>query len=353
MIQSPDILQHCLWKFEDPNYPLYEEDRSVTGAFLRNYQIIDRYLGEILGALDERTLLFVVSDHGFNYIEKQFFVNNWLLGEGFLSLKKNAKTFIKKALFKAGIVLMKIHKISASLGLDLSKPLAKNREKMFGGLNQWVLSLEDVDWKTSKAYAMGNMGFINVNLKGREPQGTIEPGREYEEVLDEISERLSLLKNPQTGTPLVSRILRNRDIGWSPWVSNGPDLFLVMEEYTCYPRGDYVFISNHVIDELWLVSGSHRDCGIFLSWGQGIRKGHRIEGANIMDVAPTLLGLLGSRIPVDMDGKCLLEILTEERRKGLSLRYREIASEPYKEAPLSDQEQEYLRKKLVGLGYLT
>ncbi len=352
VIQSPDILQHCLWKFEDPQDPLYEENRSVAGAFLRNYQIIDGYLGEVLDKLDERTLFFVVSDHGFNYIEKQFFVNNWLLEEGFLSLKKSTKTFIKKALFRAGIVPMKIHKISASLGLDLSKPLAQNREKVFSGLKQWFLSFEDVDWKTSKAYAMGNMGFINVNLKGREPQGTIEPGREYEEVLDEISARLSLLKDPQTGTPLVSRILRSKDISWGPWVSNGPDLFLVMEEYAYYPRGDYVFVSNRVIDELWLVSGSHRDRGIFLSWGQGIRKGHRIEGANIMDVAPTLLGVLGSRIPADMDGKCLLQILTEERRKGISLRYREIASESSTEARLSDQEQEELRKQLAGLGYL-
>ncbi len=126
-----------------------------------------------------------------------------------------------------------------------------------------------------------------------------------------------------------------------------------MKEYAYYPRGDYVFVSNRIIDDLWLVSGSHRDRGIFLSWRQGIRKGHRIEGANIMDVAPTLLGFLGSRIPADMDGKCLLEILTEERRKGISLRYRKIASESPKEAPLSDEEQERLRKQLKGLGYVT
>ncbi len=63
---------------------------------------------------------------------------------------------------------------------------------------------------------MGNMGFIKVNLKGREPQGTVEPGQEYEEVLNEISKRLSSLKDPQTGAPLVSRILRNRDVYWGP-----------------------------------------------------------------------------------------------------------------------------------------
>jgi predicted AlkP superfamily phosphohydrolase/phosphomutase len=353
VIQSPDLLQHCLWKFEDPKHPEYTENRRVAGAFLRNYQLIDRYLGEVLEGLDGRTLLFIMSDHGFNCMEKQFFVNNWLLKEGFLVLKKNTRTFIKEALFKAGIVPMKMHKISASLGIDLSKRLAENREKLFSGLNQWVLSFEDVDWKTTRAYGMGNMGFININLKGREPEGMVEPGREYDAVIQEISERLSLLKDPQTGAPLVSRVYTNKEICWGPWASEGPDLFLVMKEHAYHPRGDYVFVSNHVVDDLWLISGAHRDHGIFLSWGPGIRRGYKVAGANIMDVAPTLLGFLGSRIPVDMDGRCLSEILTEETSQRLSLRYRDDISEASKGASLSDEEQEDLRKQLKGLGYLT
>jgi predicted AlkP superfamily phosphohydrolase/phosphomutase len=201
VIQSPDLIQHCLWKFEDKGHPLYTENRHVKGAFLKSYQAIDRYLGNLLQRLDNQTLLFVISDHGFGHIEKQFFVNNWLLEEGYLALKKTTKTFFKKALFKVGVVPMRIHKLSASLGIDLSKPLAKNREKLFTGLNRWVLSLEDVNWECSKAYAMGNMGFINVNLKGREPQGVVEPGKDYEHVLDQLSEKLLQLKDPQTGHP--------------------------------------------------------------------------------------------------------------------------------------------------------
>jgi hypothetical protein len=54
-----------------------------------------------------------------------------------------------------------------------------------------------------------------------------------------------------------------------------------------------------------------------------------------------------------MDGRCLIEILTEERRRGISLQYRAAASEPSKEASLSEEEQEDLRKQLRGLGYLT
>jgi predicted AlkP superfamily phosphohydrolase/phosphomutase len=352
VIQSPDLIQHCLWKFEDIGHPQFTKHPRIQGAFLKNYQIIDRYLENLLGRLDDRTLLFIISDHGFGYIEKEFFVNNWLLEEGYLVLKKRIGTFFKKALFKMGIVPMRIHKFSASLGIDLSKPLAKNREKLFTGLNRWILSLADVDWKHSKAYAMGNMGFININLKGREPQGIVEPGREYESVVNHLSERLLALKDPQTGLPLVSRILRNQEICWGPKATAGPDLFIVMKDYAYHLRGDYLFSSNRTMEDLWLISGAHREEGILLGWGQGIRPGYQLKGATIMDIGPTILGLMGGDIPSDMDGKCLVELLTEKKRNGISIQYVSPNLEGSEETSLSEEEEEVLKKQLKSLGYL-
>lgn len=352
VIQSPDLLQHCLWRFEDKGHPYYEENDQVGGVFLKHYQLIDRYLERILEKLDDRTLLFVMSDHGFGHIEKQFFINNWLLEEGFLVLKKTPFTFLKKILFDLGIVPMGIHKFLASLGIDLSKTLARNSERVFTGLNKWVLSFEDVDWKYSKAYAMGNMGFINVNLKGREPQGIVEQGVNYERVLDEISERLSCLKDRQTGAPLVDRILRNKEMYWGPRAPQGPDLFLIVKGYAYCVRGDYLFITNRVFEDLWLISGSHRPNGILLCKGAGLKQGYRITGASIMDIAPTILGLMGGRIPEDMDGKCLVELLTEEKRKEISIQYTSSDEETSRETSMSKEEEELLRKQLKGLGYL-
>lgn len=352
VIQSPDLLQHCLWRFEDTGHPLYKENRQVRGSFLKHYQLIDRYLGRILEKLDDQTLLFVVSDHGFGHIEKQFFINNWLLEEGFLVLKKTPSTFIKKAIFDMGIVPMKIHKLLASVGIDLSKPLAKNSEKVLTGLNKWILSFEDVDWNRSQAYAMGNMGFINVNLKGREPQGIVEQGADHERVLDEISERLSCLSDPQTGTHLVNRILRNKEMCWGPRASQGPDLFLIVKDYAYCVRGDYLFITNRVFEDLWLISGSHRPNGILLCKGAGLKQGHLITGASIMDIGPTILGLMEGLIPEDMDGKFLLELLTEEKRKEISIQYISSDANASEETFLSEEEEELVRKQLKGLGYL-
>lgn len=352
VIQSTDLVQHCLWKFEDRDHPLFTEHPRVQGAFLKNYQAIDRYLESLLRELDNRTLLFIISDHGFGYIEKEFFVNNWLMEEGYLVLKKQTTTFLKKALFKMGIVPMRIHKLSAALGIDLSKPLAKNREKLFTGLNRWILSLADVDWGRSKAYAMGNMGFINVNLRGREPQGIVEPGRDYEALLDNISERLLKLRDPQSGLPLVSRILRNQEICWGPKAPEGPDLFVVMKDYAYHLRGDFLFSSHRTVEDLWLISGAHREEGILLIWGQGVRSGYRLSGATIMDIGPTILGLMGGQIPNDMDGTCLMELLTEEKRNEMSIQYVSSEMEGPEETSLSAEEEEVLKKQLKNLGYL-
>lgn len=352
VIQSPDLIQHCLWKFEDRRHPQYTDHPRVRGAILKNYQAIDRYLNTLLERMDDRTLLFIISDHGFGPIEKEFFVNNWLLEEGYLVLKKGIKTRFKKALFKMGVVPMRFHRLTASIGLDLSKPLARNRDKLFTGLNRWVLSLADVDWKRSRAYAMGNMGFININLKGREPQGIVEPGRDYETLLEDISERLLKLRDPQTGSPLVSRILRNRDLCWGPMASEGPDLFVVMKEYAYHLRGDFLFASHRMIEDLWLINAAHREEGILLSWGRGIRPGYQIHGATIMDLGPTILGLMSGEIPEDMDGNFLSEILTDEKRNEVSLRYVSSEQECLEKTSLSPEEEEVLKRQLKGLGYL-
>lgn len=352
VIQSPDLLQHCLWKFEDKGHPFYQENKRVRGAFLKHYQLIDRYLEGVLEKLDDQTLLLVISDHGFGHIEKQFIINNWLLQEGFLVLKKELFTHAKKILFNMGLVPMRIHKLLTSLGLDLSKPLAKNNERLIAGLNKWILSFEDVDWNLTKAYAMGNMGFINVNLKGREPYGIVDQGTSYERVLDEISERLFSLKESHTGIRLVDRILKSKEMYWGPRASEGPDLYLIVKGYAYCVRGDYLFFTNRVFEDLWLISGSHRPNGILLGKGPGLKKNYRIHGANIMDIGPTILGLMEGLIAEDMDGKCLMEILTEEKRKGLSIRYVSSDANPPQEISLSKEEEELLRKQLKNLGYL-
>jgi predicted AlkP superfamily phosphohydrolase/phosphomutase len=345
VFQSPDILQHCLWK--DLNHPV------LGGAFLRLYEKIDGYLGRLFSLLDEQTILLILSDHGFGDLKKQIFLNTWLLSQGFLRLKPNWMGKIKKALFNMGLVPMKMHQLSVRLGMDFSDKMMENKKSLFSFLGRVVLSMEDVDWERTKAYAMGNMGYISINLQGREPRGSVKPGDDYRNTLNEIMKSLYDLKDPETGEPIIDHIFLREELYSGPHLSDAPDLLPVPREFKYHLRGDYIFISNHAIEKFWLISGGHRPKGIFAAAGKPVKKGLRVEGKRIMDIAPTILTYMGVPIPFDMDGKPMLDLFAEEFSITQLPQYTEPSQElPLDEKILSEEDQEEIRKRLRSLGYV-
>lgn len=345
VFQSPDLLQHCLWK--DLGHPF------LGRAFLNLYQKIDRYLGKLLSALDGQTMLLILSDHGFGDLKKQVFLNTWLLLKGFLRLKPTLTGKMKKAIFDMGIVPMKIHQLSARLGMDLSNELMENRDSLFSFLGNVTLSFEDVDWDRTRAYAMGNMSYIFVNLQGREPKGCVKHGRDYQKTLEEIEDQLYQMKDPETNEPIIEQVYRREDLYSGPHLPKAPDLFPMPKEFRYHLRGDYLFMSNHWIEKLWLISGFHRAKGILMAMGPNVRKGHRVEGKRILDIAPTVLSLMGVPIPSDMDGQCLFDLFEEDfSEKMAPLYYQSGQEEKPEERNLSDEEQKEIRRRLKGLGYI-
>jgi predicted AlkP superfamily phosphohydrolase/phosphomutase len=345
VFQTPDLLQHCLWK--DLHHP-------VNGkAFLDQYRKIDGYLGTLLSSLDDRTLLFILSDHGFGGLKKQVFLNTWLLSKGFLKLRSTWTGKIKEAVFRLGLVPMKLHQLSVRLGMDMSDELMENRDRLFSFLGNITLSFKDVDWENTRAYAMGNMGYICINLKGREPSGCVNPGEDYQDLLREITKELYALRDPETDEPIIDHVFFKKDIFSGPFISDAPDLFPVPHEFNYHLRGDNLFLSNHWIEKFWLISGFHRTHGIFLATGQPIKKGQKIEGSKIIDIAPTLLTLLGIPIPSDVDGRHLSGLFKEEfSEKIIPLFKTPIEKLNPTERVLSDGEQAEIRKKLKSLGYI-
>jgi hypothetical protein len=90
---------------------------------------------------------------------------------------------------------------------------------------KFFLSLNDVDWSRTTVYSSGNYGQMFVNLKGREPQGCVEPGAEYEQVLERLEAALQELRDPETGESVVSKIWRGSEIWQGRYADRAPDLF--------------------------------------------------------------------------------------------------------------------------------
>jgi predicted AlkP superfamily phosphohydrolase/phosphomutase len=200
---------------------------------------------------------------------------------------------------------------------------------------------------------MGNiLGMVYVNLKGREPDGCVEPGAEYEAVRDELIAKLTAEKAPDTGEPLFEEIRRGEEIYDGMYAKHGPDLVCIPKDWRYQVFGYQDFVSNRFIDRYSEMTGHHRPDGILFGKGAGFRQGEWVEEARLLDLAPTILHLLGLPIPSDMDGRVLEELFTDD-----AWHYPEILSiDPDAEqetatVELSADQQAVVMQRLKDLGY--
>ncbi len=121
------------------------------------------------------------------------------------------------------------------------------------------------------------------------------------------------------------------------------------------PRDVTVFIvSDHGLVTVG-DRGDHYPWGMFLASGPAIRKSDRLWGASVLDVAPTLLYLFDVAIPLDMDGKLLVQILEPAGLKARPPRY--VPATPWQSivtAVTGEDEpgEKEILERLRGIGYL-
>jgi predicted AlkP superfamily phosphohydrolase/phosphomutase len=171
-----------------------------------------------------------------------------------------------------------------------------------------------IDWKRTKAFFLPSgdfQGFISINLEGREPWGMVRPGAEYRELCEQIRYEMKRLINPATGKPAI------RDVVATSQAYTGEHL---------YELADLVILwaADAPITELYhprlgtisaaapsLRKSQHTPEGFMIAAGTHIARGAAVSGASIMDLAPTILYLMGVPLPRDLDGRALLEIIDD------------------------------------------
>jgi predicted AlkP superfamily phosphohydrolase/phosphomutase len=229
-----------------------------------------------------------------------------------------------------------------------------NRSKLMKLANSLMLSLEDVDWTRTVAFSKGNYGQLFVNLKGREEQGIVEPGTQYEGVLRDLTERLKKLMDPETNEPLIGDIWRREDLYTGAHTEESPDLQFLPRDMTNKPLGTLDLTSNKFIAPVYGNSGDHRMHGIMIGRGPDLQGGLRFDGARIIDYAPTILHAVGAEIPADMDGRVLEEIFTDAYMRANPVKRADASV--YEGAGdvelMSEEESEEIRERLRSLGYL-
>ena len=268
LFDTPDRVQHMLWRFRDREHPNFEPDLSpeLATRIEEHYRRCDALLSAALDKVDENTLLMVLSDHGFGTFRRAFDTNTWLWQNGLLALK------------------------------DSCKPDADSGE-----------GFASVDWSKTYAYAVG-LGGIYLNFKGRESGGILEEGSEAERVRRAIQTGLSDFPDEHTQRPAVRGVSRREDLYSGAFVVNSPDLLVN------FHRGFRVswqsavggFSNSLLEDNMRRWSGDHI---VDPESVPGILFMNRAAGHNharIIDLAPTILSYLGVAVPASMEGTSLL-----------------------------------------------
>ncbi len=369
--ESDGIGHHC-WKYSDPHSPLFQDSPGLRDSILRVYQELDRQTGELLELLPPETTVLMMSDHGFGGTSDWvLYPNCWLRDRGLLRFRGGLSHWLSRAL--DGVKLRAVNGLPVSVKRWLFR-LARRR---LGGIESQV-RYGMIDWSGTEAYFDENPYYptLWVNLRGRQPKGIVDPGRPYEEVRGRLIQELQAWRHPQTGEPMVEKAFRREEVYSGPCLQDAADV--IVKWALC--RGySYAFrLSSKSRRLAWIErvdpnephhleffsgkSGTHRDYGIFLARGPGIRSGVTIDGARIIDLAPTVLALLGAPVPDDMDGRVLEEIFADGYAKeATACRVPELVpAAPAERAggyagengPYSREDEQKIAERLKSLGYM-
>jgi predicted AlkP superfamily phosphohydrolase/phosphomutase len=167
------------------------------------------------------------------------------------------------------------------------------------------------DWAATRAFSLpwGYDGHLRVNLRGREPHGIVEPGAERSALLDEIEAMLVELKIAGTEKAAVRRVVRAQEVFPGRAAAELPDLLVKWSsdapiEAIESPR------LGRIENRDSGPRGGHSDRGGIFAWGNGIAAGPPVAGARDIDVAPTVLSLLGIAPPAGLDGCVIGDLLS-------------------------------------------
>lgn len=364
VVQALDFLQHLFWD----DVVAGTSGGRYTSVISRCYGLADEIIGHRRQMLDEQTNLFLVSDHGFGPVRKWFHVNQFLHERGLLVLDESRGGRLSPALARLGFTSLKLRALIRRLDmLGLRRGVGRLARVTLGRRLDSALS-SPIDWSRTQAVA-GSPATegIFINLKGREPQGSVEPGGRYDALRERLMAELADLRDPDTGEPVVRAVFRREELYEGPFLDLLPDivfdlgdgLYLASDAAPVSASGRESGGGRAVLEPLPhdFLEGRHRPTGIFVAAGPDICRGEegQLEGVRIIDVAPTVLYALGLPIPEDMDGRPLLEIFSQDYRATHPLRYTKpaLADEPPSESGYDQEDAAEMERRLRGLGYVS
>ncbi len=342
VFMAADHIHHLCWTD-------WERD-GLESPVAAVYRVLDEAVGALAG-LAQGGNVMVVSDHGAGPLHGVVNLNAWLAAEGFLAYESGG-----------GVAGRRLVGQALELRRHLPERLRYHAKQHLPGLRERTIEREDytvVDWERTKAFSYGTFGNIVLNVRGREEHGIVEPGGEYESVCDAITARLLELRSPG-GERIVAEVHRREDLFQGPLLAKIPDLLVEFDHYAWLGKGNLKTRSESLWDEIEIEGGSnhsyvgsHRHEGIVVLAGPAVSRGAPV-GGELVDVAPTLLYLMGEAVPADLEGRVLVEAIRPELLDDRPPEYDDAAPAEFEQAhaELAEEGAAEVERRLRGLGYL-
>ncbi len=365
VFMATDEVQHSYWHCQDApdGSPLARYRHVIRDVYQRIDQAIGAFLTQVTADDSQReTVVFVLSDHGAGPFRWMINLNHWLAEHGYLRFLADSAGPSRQLQTTTLKWLAHVyrHYMPSRIRRTIRNGLGGERFNRIKGEFESALVTSAVDWSQTQAYALGVGGNVFINLEGREPCGIVRPGTEYEKLRQGIIDALATLAEPGTDVPVVRHVYRREELYHGTFLDHAPDLIIEWQDYACWGRGSYgkqgmpVFEAQRQFDfSDQPLSGSHRPEGILIAHGSSIRSGTQIEGPHLLDLAPTILSLLGIEPLPSMDGRLLEAMLIEDEAIHTRQSVAEFAASTLgDQVDYSPEEAERISKHLHSLGYL-
>lgn len=348
VFKETDAAQHFFWSFMDPDHITYDPGLSIKYGHViyETYEKIDAAIGEILAEVGEDLTIIIASDHGAGPFHKYFSLNSLLRQMGLLEIRKGKnhvfkmrRLTISRCLTKCNLTFL--DNIFPNWVRNVKIPVPTYAMRPIENL---------IDWDKTAAYATPQG--ININLTGRESKGIIARD-EYDRLIEEISHQLYQVKDTDTNQKIVKRVVKKEELYKGPFTEHAVDITVLLDERYAISRNLSPCLFTPV-SKISTLTGNHRLEGIFIAKGPHLRKSLKIETIpEIIDVAPTILYLMGLPILAQMDGKVIEKAIESEWLKGnpLLISEEDAFVEPREISALTQEEEAETKEKLRALGY--
>ena len=327
--------QHYFWHTEHEDHPLHARPDG-TSPLLRIFQAVDRGLADIIEAAPPGARVVVFSDHGMEtnstdvpsmvllpeLMYRFSFPGRYGLAKGtpgaapppVVRMPRNRSwrsvlwgmkydpNPITRWMRRTLPTAFFHYAVERRLGIADTVPLCPDDCRLGSQPPMWYHPA----WPQMPAFALPSFseGYIRVNVAGRDAAGVVAPD-DYDAVCADITRELEALRNPRTGSPAVTRVMRTRRTALQPSVPGErlPDADLIVL-WTAEPTD---VVDHPRLGRIGPVpfkrAGSHVHRGFLLARGEGIPAGQQRREHHALDIAPTILRLLGAAPPPHFEGR--------------------------------------------------